>query len=81
MFNLLPPDNQSWSGMMAKVCEPFAFGVQILFESFYNRVMVLGDKAFPPARTVSRLLRAELGGIGSEMERDISVRSLCLAKR
>ena len=81
VFNLLPPDNQSWSGMMAKVCEPFAFGVQILFENFYNRVMVLGDKALPPARTVSRLLRAALGGIGSEMERDISVRSLCLAKR
>ena len=66
---------------MAKVCEPFGYGVQISFESFYNRVMVLGDKALPPARTVSRSLRAALGGIGSEMERDISVRSLRLAKR
>ncbi|MDP6793951.1 MAG: hypothetical protein QF721_07245 [Verrucomicrobiota bacterium] len=81
VFNLLPPDNRTWTEMMSKVCKPFEFGVQILFESFYNRVVVLGDKGFPPARTVSRLLRAALCGIGSEMERDISVHSLRLAKR
>ncbi len=81
VFNLLPPDKWTWAEMMAKVCEPFEFGVQILFESFYNRVVVLSNKALPSARGVSRLLRTELNWIDSEMEMDISVRSLRLAKR
>ena len=81
VFNLLPSDNRPWTEMMAKVCKSFGFGLQIVFESFYNRVVVLGDKELPQARAVSRLLRAALRAIGSEMERDISVRSLRLAKR
>ena len=67
--------------MTAKVCAPFGFGVQVLFESYYNRVLVLGNEASPPAREVWRLLRAELTAIGSEMAADISVRSLHLGKR
>jgi len=81
VFNLLPPDKWTWAEMMAKVCEPFEFDVQILFESFYNQVVVLSNKALPSARGVSRLLRTELNWIDSEMEMDISVRSLRLAKR
>ena len=38
-------------------------------------------RALPSARGVSRLLRTELNWIDSEMEMDISVRSLRLAKR
>jgi len=52
-----------------------------LFESFYNRVVVLANEALPSAREVSRLLRDSLTAIGSEMATDISVRSLRLAKR
>ena len=81
VFNLLPGDDRTWAEMTAKVCAPFGFGVQVLFESYYNRVLVLGNEALPPAREVSRLLRAELTAIGSEMAADISVRSLRLGKR
>ena len=81
VFNLLPPDSRTWAEMTTKVCAPFRFGVQVLFESFYNRVVVLGNEALPPARAVSRMLRGALGGIGSKMETDISVRSLRLPKR
>ncbi|MBT3615491.1 MAG: hypothetical protein HN524_05840 [Verrucomicrobia bacterium] len=81
VYNLLPPDDRTWAEMMAKVCAPFGFGVQVLFESFYNRVVVLANEALPSAREVSRLLRDSLTAIGSEMATDISVRSLRLAKR
>jgi hypothetical protein len=67
--------------MTAKVCAPFGFGVQVLFESFYNRVVVLANEALPSAREVSWLLRDSLTAIGSEMATDISVRSLRLVKR
>jgi len=81
VFNLLPADDRTWAEMTAKVCEPFGFGVQVLFESFYNRVVVLGNTPLPPTREVSKSLRAELDWIDSEMATDISVRTLSLAKR
>ncbi len=81
VFNLLPADDRTWTGMTAKVRAPFGFGVQVLFESYYNRVLVLGNEALLPAREVSRLLRSELDGVDSEMAVDISVRSLRLAKQ
>jgi hypothetical protein len=81
VFNLLPADDRTWAEMTAKVCAPFGFGVQVLFESFYNRVVVLANEALPSAREVSRLLRDSLTAIDSEMATDISVRSLRLAKR
>jgi spermidine synthase len=81
VFNLLPADDRTWAEMTAKVCEPFGFGVQVLFESFYNRVVVLGNTPLPPTHEVSKSLRAELDWIDSEMATDISVRTLRLAKR
>jgi spermidine synthase len=81
VFNLLPADDRTWAEMTAKVCAPFGFGVQILFESYYNRVVVLANEALPPVREASRLLREPLAAIDSEMATDISVRSLRLAKR
>ena len=78
IFNLLPPDDRTWGEMAAKVCGPFSFGVQVSFESYYNRVLALANGALPPTREVSRLLHGELAGIGSEMEADINVRSLRL---
>ncbi|HJO09152.1 MAG TPA: hypothetical protein QGH16_04830 [Verrucomicrobiota bacterium] len=80
VFNLLPPDDRTWGEMMAKVCEPFGFGVQISFESYYNRVLALTNETMPTTREVSRLFRGELAGISSEMEVDINVRSLRLSK-
>jgi len=81
VFNLLPADDQTWVGMTAEVCAPFEFGVQILFESYYNRVLVLSNEPLPATREVSRRLREPLVVIDSGMATDISVRSLRLAKR
>ncbi len=81
VFNLLPPDDRSWAEMTAKVCAPFGFGLQVLFESYYNRLVVLGNEPLAATREVSRRLREPLVSIDSEMASDISVRSLRLAKR
>ena len=81
VFNLLPADDRTWAEMTAKVCAPFGFGVQVLFENYHNRVVVLGNKALPATHEASQLLREPLAAIGSEMATDISVRSLRLAKR
>ncbi|HJN83584.1 MAG TPA: hypothetical protein QF478_12430, partial [Verrucomicrobiota bacterium] len=81
VFNLLPPDDRSWAEMTAKVCAPFEFRLQVLFESYYNRLLVLGNEPLPAVREVSRRLRESLVSIDSEMAVDISVRSLRLAKR
>ena len=67
--------------MTAEVCAPFEFGVQILFESYYNRVLVLSNEPLPATREVSRRLREPLVVIDSGMATDISVGSLRLAKR
>ena len=55
--------------------------LQVLFESYYNRLLVLGNEPLPAVREVSRRLREPLVSIDSEMAVDISVRSLRLAKR
>ncbi len=76
VFNLLPADNRTWARMTAEVRAPFEFGVQVLFESYYNRVLVLSNEPLPTTREVSRRLRESLAVIDSEMAIDISVRSL-----
>ena len=67
--------------MNAEVCAPFEFGVQILFASYYYRVLVLSNEPLPATREVSRRLREPLVVIDSGMATDISVGSLRLAKR
>ena len=81
VINLLPADDQTWARMTAKVRAPFEFGVQIFFESYYNRVLLLSNEPFPATREVASQLRESLTVIDSEMATDISVRALRLGKR
>ena len=81
VFNLLPADDRSWADMIRRVSEPFRHGIRITFESYYNQVIIMGNKRFSATREVSRRVRASLSAIQSVMSSDITVRTLRLAKR
>ena len=81
VFNLLPADDRSWADMIRRVSEPFRHGIRITFESYYNQVIIMGNKPFSATREVSRRVRASLSAIQSVMSSDITVRTLRLAKR
>tara|TARA_Y100001968_G_scaffold119786_1_gene109120 strand:- start:1832 stop:2608 length:777 start_codon:yes stop_codon:yes gene_type:complete len=80
VFNLLPSDRQTWTDMTAKIHAPFRFGLQLFFESYYNRVLVVSNETLPEARVVSRHLRKALEEVDSLISSDIRVRTLNLAK-
>ena len=75
VFNLLPADDQTWVGMTAEVCAPFEFGVQILFESYYNRVLIQGSSV-GRARSCGDRLRKLMRLLGSDLTDDIRLRTL-----
>jgi len=80
VFNLLPADDRSWTDLIRCVSEPYRHGIRITFESYYNQILILGNKPFPTTREVARRIRASLTSIQSAMSNDITVCAMRLAK-
>lgn len=66
VLNALPDSEMDWPELMAKLASPWRSGVQVLFDEYVNRFLIVGENV-GTARSLEPKLKAALRNIGSEM--------------
>ena len=75
IINLLPLPGTEWDAIYARVSSPYQRAVVVHLDEYENRVLIAGD-AIPDAREVGQRLRAELRSIGSDVLRQMRLKTL-----
>lgn len=73
--NVLPLPGTGWEAIGARLAMPYDRALAVHLDEYENRVVIAGD-AIPDARTTGRLLRRELGRIGSDLLRQMRMETL-----
>jgi len=75
IINLLPLPGTDWDAMYARVSNRYARALAVHLDEYENRILIAGD-AIPNARETGRRLRAPLQRIGSDMLRQMRLRTI-----
>ena len=73
--NLLPLPGTSWEAILARIGAPYRCALVIHLDEYENRVLLCGDD-LPDARTTGVRLRRALRALGSDLLRQIRIRTL-----
>jgi hypothetical protein len=73
--NLLPLPGTEWDAMYARISSRYSRALAVHLDEYENRIVLAGD-ALPDARSTGRLLRERLSRLGSDMLRQMRVRTI-----
>jgi hypothetical protein len=73
--NMLPLPGTSWEAIEARISAPYRCAFAVQLDEYENRVIITGED-LPDARTVGVQLRRALRGLGSDVLRQMRVRTL-----
>jgi spermidine synthase len=75
IINLLPLPGTEWEAMYARVSSGYRRAIAVHLADYENRILLAGD-ALPEARESGRRLREPLRAIGSDMQRQLRLRTI-----